>query len=140
MSIRVVGSDELATWRKKLPRGWQRAVALRRPTRHSDAGVEAVWDDSAAFTVPDPKPQPSEVAYETVVNLLIDAAKRSRVDFRKALAQLRKYNPTLLVGVSDEQAAVQLEAEYRRQVEQSIRKVFAEQKRDKELVVRIGEQ
>ena len=139
MTLRVVAPDELAAWRRRLPKGWQRAVSRPVSKRRPSVHTELVGEDAAEFTTPVPQAQQPRQTYEQVVDLLMGQAKRSRGDFRQALAQMRKWSPSLLTEMSDEQAAVVLEQVTRAKVEEAVRRVFREQGREAELVIRIGE-
>ena len=139
MTLRAVAPEELAAWRRKLPRGWQRAVSRPVSKRRVSVDTELVGEDSAVFTTPVPQVRPARQTYEQVVDLLMGQAKRSRGDFRQALAQMRKWSPGLLAEVSDERAAVMLEEATRQRVEEAVRRVFREQGRDAELAIRIGD-
>jgi hypothetical protein len=135
---RFVSRDELASWRRKLPRGWQRAVSTPRRQRRRSSPVEMAGEDAAAFALPELKPLPPGVTYEKVLGHLLNGAKRSRQDFRLAVAQLRKNSPNLIAHLSDEEAAVELEKQYRRAIDAAIRKVYQESGRGHELTIEIG--
>jgi len=134
-AARFVSQDDLASWRRKLPRGWQRAAAEGRRRRRPDA--ERVGEDAAAFTVAVPRPLPPEQAHEQVYRQVLGNARKSREDFQATVRQLRKWTPSLISHLTDEQAAEMLETEYGRRVEESVRRVYHRQGRAHELAIRI---
>jgi len=97
-----------------------------------------VGDDAAAFdVVSTPKVGPA-AAHESVLTHLLGSARKSRDDFRASVAQMRKFNPSLISHLTDEQAAEMLEREYNRRVQEAVQRVYHRTGRSDELAIRIS--
>ena len=137
-SARYVTQAELAAWRQRLPRGWQRAVSQPRRRRVGSSPAVRVGDDAAAFDVPVSTPQVSPAeAHEQVLAHLSRNALKSRDDFMAAVHQMRTTTPTLISHLTDEQAAEMLQREYDRRVQEAVQRVYHRAGRSRELAIRI---
>jgi hypothetical protein len=136
-TARVISADELKGWRRKLPRGWQRAVSKPHSGKHERAEA-TVGEDTAVFTTPTFKPvPPAQAAAEVAAHLRLWAT-RSREDFQVAVAAVRAQNPKLLEGLSDEQAMVMIQRTWDDAVRIAVAKVYNETGRGHELAIKIG--
>ena len=137
-SARRVTQAELAAWRQRLPRGWQRAVSQPRRRRMGSSPAVRVGDDAAAFDVEStPRVGPAE-AYEQVASHLGRTMLKSREDFQMAVRQMRKFTPGMISHLTDEQAAEMLEREYNRRVQEAVQRVYHRTGRSDELAIRIS--
>ena len=133
--MRLIGPDELQAWRKRLPRGWQRAQST--PRRAVRPQTQRVGEDAGAFNVPVEKPLPPGDAYTQVMDRLRRGAFASREDLQAAVRQLRKWSPSLVAHLTDAQAAQMLEDAWRKRVEEAVQRVYRRTGRDNELTIRI---
>lgn len=133
--MRPVGTDELQAWRRRLPKGWQRAVSTPRSAPRPHA--ERVGENTALLEAEPLRPARPEQAYEQVMDGLRRNAFRSRQDFQIAVAQLRKWTPHLIQHLTDEQASRMLEEQWRLKVQEAVQQVYRRQGRAHELQIRI---
>lgn len=133
--MRAVGQQELQAWRRRLPKGWQRAVS--RPYSKPRPAAERVGENTAILEVEAERRLPPDQAHRMVMDGLTRGAFRSREDFQAAVRQLRKWNPTLISHLTDEQAGRMLEEQWNRQVQEQIQRVYRQRGRGRELQIRI---
>lgn len=131
----MIGPDGLQAWRRPLPKGWQRAVSSPRKKLRPHA--DRVGEDTAVLEAEPLRKAAPEEAYGQVLDRMRRQAFRSREDFQAAVRQLRKWNPQLIAHMTDEQAARTLEEQWRRQLEESVQRVYRQRGRDRELQIRI---
>jgi hypothetical protein len=137
-SARLISKDELHDWRRRLPRGWQRAVSRAKSGRHQRA-EQRIGADTAVLSTPVFTPVgPAEAARQTAEHLRLWAT-RSREDFQVAVAAVRAQNPKLLEGLSDEQALVMIQRTWADAVGRAVAKVYNESGRGHELAITIGD-
>jgi len=133
--VRLIGGDELAAWRKQLPKGWQRAVS--RPLQARRPPGTRVGDDAGSFEVDVHKPLSPTEAHAQVLGHLQSSALRNREDFQAAVRQLRKWSPSLISHLTDEQAAQLLEEQWNLKVREAVQRVYHRTGRARELTIRI---
>ena len=133
--MRVVGGDELTAWRRRLPKGWQRAVS--KPLRTPKPPGDRVGEDAGSFSLDVQKPVPPADVHAQVLDRLRRGAFRSREDLQAAVAQLRKWSPTLIAHLTDAQAAQMLEEQWNRQIQEAVSRVYRRTGRAHELTIRI---
>jgi hypothetical protein len=138
IGVQTVGAEELRSWRKRLPRGWRRAVSKPLVLSQPSAPVERTGPDGAVLETPKPKPLTPAQTYDAVLTHVLLNAKKSREDFQAMIRQLRTWNPTLIAHLTDEQAAAMLETEWKRKVQEAVARVYHKQGRGRELQIRIG--
>jgi hypothetical protein len=133
--VKALSPQELREWRRKLPKGWQRAVspALSAPR----PPAETVGDKAGALEVPITRRQGPVEAHKQVLDGMRRNAFRSREDFQAAVRQLRKWSPGLIAHLTDEQAAQQLEDQWDRSVREAVQRVYRQRGRGDELVIRL---
>lgn len=136
--VRTVGAEDLRSWRKRLPHGWRRAVSNPQVQSRPSAPVELAGQDGGVLETPRPKPLTPAQTYEAVLAHVLVNSKKSREDFQAMIRQLRTWNPTLIAHLTDEQATVMLETEWKRKVQEAVARVYHRQGRERELQIRIG--
>ena len=133
--MRLIGPDELQAWRRRLPRGWQRARST--PHRAARPQAERVGEDAGAFDVALQRPLPPADAHAQVMDRLRRGAFASREDLQAAVRQLRKWSPALVAHLTDAQAAQLLEEQWNRRVQEAVQRVYHRTGRADELTIRI---
>ena len=136
-TARLVSKDELKDWRRRLPRGWQRAVSKPRRGKHQPADAQ-IGGNAGVLEMPQYRPVPPAQAAAEVAEHLRLWATRSRDDFQVAVAAVRAQNPKLLEGLSDEQAMVMIQRTWEDAVRIAVAKVYNETGRGHELAIKIG--
>jgi len=132
---RLVSSEELRTWRRRLPRGHQRGVAQRA---RSLPRVSSSQGDTASLSVPAARRATPRETYQRTLDHLMRWSQSSRQDYLNMVRLLRVSNPWLISHLTDEQAAAMLEDGARRKAEQAVTRVFQRTGRAAELQIKTG--